>query len=59
MCSRESKEASVAGVEVWVMRSKGWGGHGFRAYIVHCTHFLFILSEGTIGEFLAETSDRT
>ena len=49
----------MAGVEVWVMRSKGWGGHGFRAYIVHCTHFLFILSEGTIGEFLAETSDRT
>ena len=38
---------------------KGVGGHGFRAYIVHCTHFLFILSEGTIGEFLAETSDRT
>jgi len=46
-----------AGVGDEVKGAEG-GGHGFRAFIVQCTHFLFILTEGTIGEYLAETSDR-
>ena len=59
MCSRESREASVAGAGVGdEVKGAEAGGHGFRAFIVQCTHFLFILTEGTIGEYLAETSDR-